>query len=64
MEGYFARATIYEAQNQVDMATRDYRRATELTAKNVFDILAQAQSKKKVEQLSKRVPCTKDATCL
>ena len=64
VEGYVARAGVYEAQNKVDQATSDYRRATQLTATNVFDVLAQAQSKKKVEQLSKRIPCAKDGTCL
>jgi tetratricopeptide (TPR) repeat protein len=64
VEGYVARAGVYEAQNKVDLATNDYRRATQLKALNVFEGLAQAQSKQKVEQLSKRIPCTKDGTCL
>src|SRR5262249_15012638 len=67
VERYFARATIYEAQSKIDKATSDYKSATELPAKTVFDILAQAQAKQKILQLSKRVPCGKgnnNETCL
>jgi len=64
IEGYVARAAIYETQGKTDKAASDYRRATELKALNVFDRLAQAESKKKADQLSKRVPCSKDGTCL
>ena len=38
VEGYFARAAIYEAQSNFDKATNDYRSATQLTPLNVFDI--------------------------
>ena len=58
------RAAIYEAQGKMDKAAGDYRRATELKPLNVFEMGAQAESKKKVDQLSKRVPCAKDGTCL
>jgi tetratricopeptide (TPR) repeat protein len=64
VEGYVARAAIYEAQGKNDRAASDYRRATELKPLNVFEMAAQAESKKKVDQLSKRVPCAKDGTCL
>jgi tetratricopeptide (TPR) repeat protein len=64
IEGYVARAAVYEAQGKIDKAASDYRRATELKPLNVFETLAQAESKKKVDQLSKRVPCSKDGTCL
>jgi cytochrome c-type biogenesis protein CcmH/NrfG len=70
VERYFTRATIYEAQNNFDKATSDYRSATQLAPKNVFDILAQAQAKQKIQQLSKKIPCgnsahgNKDETCL
>ena len=64
VEGYVARASVYEAQGKMDKAANDYRRATELKPLNVFETLAQAESKKKVDQLSKRVPCAKDGTCL
>jgi len=68
VERYFARATIYEKQGKIDKASTDYKRATELPPKTVFDILAQNQSKQKVQQLGKRIPCgsagSKDDTCL
>jgi tetratricopeptide (TPR) repeat protein len=64
IEGYVARAAIYEAQGKTDKAASDYRRATELKPLNVFEMVAQAESKKKVDQLSKRVPCAKEGTCL
>src|SRR5262249_49662396 len=57
VEGYFARAKAYEAQNNSTKATEDYRRATELKPTSVFDALAQAQSQQKVKQLSKQLPC-------
>jgi tetratricopeptide (TPR) repeat protein len=70
IERYFARATAYEAKGDPDKATGDYRSATQMTPANVFDIAAQAQSKLKIQQLSKRTPCgssgrgSKDDTCL
>jgi tetratricopeptide (TPR) repeat protein len=70
VELYFARASIYEAQNKIDKATSDYKSATQLAPKSVFDILAQAQSRQKIQQLSKSIPCSggaksnKDETCL
>jgi len=70
VELYFARATIYEAQNKIDKATSDYKSATQLAPKGVFDIVAQAQSRQKIQQLSKSIPCSggarsnKDETCL
>jgi tetratricopeptide (TPR) repeat protein len=60
VEGYFARAKAYEAQNNSTKATEDYRRATELKPMSVFDALAQAQSQQKVKQLSKQLPCGND----
>ena len=70
VESYFARAKIYEAQSRFEKATDDFRRATQLAATSVFDVLAQTESKQKIQQLSKRVPCgssahaTGDGTCL
>jgi tetratricopeptide (TPR) repeat protein len=70
VEGYFARAKVYEAQNKFDKATDDFRRATELAPAGVFDVLAQAASKQKIQQLSKQIPCGNSArapgggTCL
>jgi tetratricopeptide (TPR) repeat protein len=57
VEGYFARAKIYELRNDVPNATADFRRATELKPKGIFDLLAQAEAKKRIQSLSKRVPC-------
>jgi tetratricopeptide (TPR) repeat protein len=70
VEGYFARAKTYEAQNNPAKAAKDYQRATELAPKSVFDVLAQAESKQKVKLLSKQLPCgsatrvAADAACL
>src|SRR5262249_9686358 len=69
VERYLARAAIYEKQNNFDKATSDYRSATQLAPKNVFDVLAQTQAKQKIQQLSKKKPCGsgqsgKDDTCL
>jgi uncharacterized protein HemY len=67
VESYFTRAKIHEAQNHPERATDDFRRATELTATGVFDILAQAESRRKIQELSKRLPCGasgKTGTCL
>jgi tetratricopeptide (TPR) repeat protein len=60
VEGYFARAKIYEAQNNSTKAAQDYRRATELKPSSVFDALAQAQSQQKIKQLAKQLPCGSD----
>jgi len=67
VESYFARAKVYEAQNNPKKATDDFRRATELKPAGVFDILAQAESKRKIQELSKRLPCGSSGqtgTCL
>ena len=57
VESYFARAKVYEALNNPRKATDDFRRATELAPAGVFDVLAQAESKRKIQELSKRMPC-------
>jgi tetratricopeptide (TPR) repeat protein len=57
VEGYFTRAKIYDLQGDVPHATADFRRATELKPKGIFDLAAQAESKKRIQQLSKRLPC-------
>jgi len=69
VEGYFARARVHEAQNNFDKATDDYRRATQLPAAGVFDVLAQAAARQKIQQLPKKVPCGNsssgtEGTCL
>lgn len=61
VEGYFARAKAYEAQNDSTKAAQDYRRATELKPASVFDVLAQTESQQKIKQLAKRLPCGNDA---
>jgi hypothetical protein len=45
VEGYFARGKIYEQQSDVSHATSDFRRATELKPKAVFDLVAQVEAK-------------------
>jgi uncharacterized protein HemY len=57
VESYFARAKVHEAQSNPRKGTDDFRRATELTPASVFDVLAQAESKRKIQELSKRLPC-------
>jgi tetratricopeptide (TPR) repeat protein len=70
VESYFARGKIYELKSDVPHATADFRRAAELKPKGVFDVLAQAEAKKRAQQLSKRLPCgsagraDSDAACL
>jgi tetratricopeptide (TPR) repeat protein len=66
IENHLARAKVYEAQNEIQKATADFRRATELTPKNVFETVAQANAKQKIQQLSKKVPCGSagSGTCL
>jgi tetratricopeptide (TPR) repeat protein len=60
VEGYFARAKTYEAQNNATKAAQDYRRATELRPASVFDTLVQGESQKKIKQLAKQLPCGSD----
>ena len=57
VENYLAPARVYEAKNDIEKASADFRRATEFPPKNVFETLAQTQAKQKIQQLSKRVPC-------
>jgi tetratricopeptide (TPR) repeat protein len=70
LEGFFARAQVYEAQDNVQKATDDYRSASLMTPRSVFELLAQAQAKKKLQDLPKRLPCgsvgraSSDGTCL
>lgn len=66
VEGLFARAKAHEALNHADKATEDFRKATQLAPSSVFDVLAQAESKRKVQELTKKVPCGtgQGGTCL
>jgi tetratricopeptide (TPR) repeat protein len=57
VEGYFARAQIYEHKNDVPHATADFRRDAELKPGGLFDLIAQIEARKQVQQLSKRLPC-------
>jgi tetratricopeptide (TPR) repeat protein len=68
VESYFARAKAQEAVNNPGKATDDFRRATQLAPLSVFEQLAQAEAKRKIQELSKRVPCggsgQQTGTCL
>jgi tetratricopeptide (TPR) repeat protein len=57
VKSYYARAQVYASQGKVDRAVADFRRATELAPRNPFDLTAQADAKKRIEQLDKQVPC-------
>ena len=57
VEDFTARAAVFEAQNQIDKAAADLRRATQLAPKQMFDIVAQTNAKQKLQQLSKKIPC-------
>jgi tetratricopeptide (TPR) repeat protein len=57
VESYYIRAEIYEARNENDHAIADFRKATEVRPKTLFDFLAQVDAKKRMEDLAKRIPC-------
>jgi hypothetical protein len=48
---------VYEAQGKPDLASIDLRKAVALPPKSPFDTLAQAEAKKRVERLTKQIPC-------
>jgi tetratricopeptide (TPR) repeat protein len=54
---YTTRASVYEAQGKTDLASLDLRKAVALPPKSPFDALAQAEAKRRVEHLTKQVPC-------
>jgi len=58
VESYYARAQVYETKGDADRAVADFRKATELSPKGLFDVVAQAAAKKRIEQLGKRLPCS------
>ena len=66
VESLFARAKAHEALGHPGKATDDFRRATQLPPTSVFDTLAQTESKRKIQELSKKVPCggAGQGTCL
>jgi tetratricopeptide (TPR) repeat protein len=71
VEGYLARAKAYEQKKELPRAIADLRRATELSPKRLFDIVAQTEARLHMEQLKhldKLVPCSSgpssEGTCL
>src|SRR5262249_36582654 len=50
-------AQVYVSQGKADRAVADFRRATELAPRNPFDVTAQADARKQIEQLSRQIPC-------
>jgi tetratricopeptide (TPR) repeat protein len=70
IESYIARGRAFEARNDLAHAEADFRRAVELKPRSMFDVAAQNSLKKKIEQLSKQIPCPVsdgsggDGTCL
>jgi tetratricopeptide (TPR) repeat protein len=62
---YATRASIYQAQGKNELAVADLRKATDLVPKNIFDTAAQANAKKRMEELAKHMPCgAADRSCL
>jgi len=57
VESYYMRAQIYETQGETDRAIADFRKATVLAPKGLFDAIAQANAKRRIEQLGKSIPC-------
>ena len=56
-----------EAQGKNDLAIADLRKATAFKPRTVFESLAQADAKKRIEQLNRAIPCTSSGdagTCL
>ena len=54
---YATRAAVYEAKGERELEIADLRKTTEMKPKTVFDMLAQATAKQRVQQLSKQLPC-------
>ena len=57
IEIYAARAAVHEAQGKGELALADLRKAMEITPKNFMEIVAQANIKKRIDDLTKRNPC-------
>ncbi len=66
LEAYYARGRLYQEHGRAELATADFRKAIELHAKTFFDVVAQADAKKRLETLGKQIPCgaSGNATCL
>jgi hypothetical protein len=56
-EGYYARAQLREQQGKLDLAIGDLRTAVEIQPKTVFEAMAQAEARKRIEQLARRNAC-------
>jgi tetratricopeptide (TPR) repeat protein len=59
VENYIARGKAYEAGSEPAKAASDYRHAIAMETQSVFDVQAHAAAEKSLEQLIKRVPCSK-----
>jgi tetratricopeptide (TPR) repeat protein len=57
-ESYYVRARVYEAQGKSDLAIADLRKASEFSPKSVFEVMAQASAKKRIQELTKTIPCS------
>src|SRR5262249_40678896 len=57
IEGLYVRAQIYERQGKTDRAMADLKKAIDLAASNAFEVVAQANARKRLEQLAKLIPC-------
>ena len=57
-ESYYVRARVYEAQGKSELAIADLRKASEFPPKSVFESLAQANAKKRIQELTKAIPCS------
>jgi tetratricopeptide (TPR) repeat protein len=67
LESYLVRAQVHEAQGKTDLAIADLRKASQFPPRTAFELLAQAEAKRRIERLTKATPCpsTGDAgTCL
>ena len=57
-ESFYIRARIYDELGKTELAIADLRRAIEFPAQTPFEISAQLQARTRIEQLSKRIPCS------
>ena len=57
IESYHSRAGVYEKLGKVDLAMADLRKALTLVPKSIFDLAAQTDARKRVQQLEKNLPC-------
>jgi Tfp pilus assembly protein PilF len=57
IDGYHVRAQIHALQGNTDRATADLRKALGLKPSNVFDVEAQNNARKLLDELAKRISC-------